>query len=187
MLIGVALGAVMHMLTVLTSYAGARGFGSGWTPDTPELAELLGHASALARTLNYVFNAVFNAAFAVFVLVLLKMVVKREWLASVTAIVLAMLLAVRGLGDEGSTVINFMAAIGVVSMIVLTIQRLGLVAAMFMYFVNFVLSNAVLTLDTSRWFFGVSLVQLAIPAALALYGFYASRGGEPLFGKRLLD
>jgi eukaryotic-like serine/threonine-protein kinase len=186
-LLGVGLGAVMHTLTVLTSYAAARGIGSGWTPDVPELLELLGNASALARNLNHVFNAVFNAAFAVFVLVLLKMAVRREWLASVLAIVLAMILAVRGLGDEGSTAINAIAALAVVSMIVLTIQRLGLVAATFMFFVNFILSSAVITLDTSRWFFSVSAVQLLIPAALALYGFYASRGGEPIFGARLLD
>jgi hypothetical protein len=71
--------------------------------------------------------------------------------------------------------------------IVLTIQRLGLVAITFLFFVLFVISSAVITLDTSRWFFPQSFVLLAIPACLALYGFYASRGGEPLFGARLLD
>ena len=27
----------------------------------------------------------------------------------------------------------------------------------------------------------------AMPVALALYGFYVSRGGEPLLGRRILD
>ena len=49
------------------------------------------------------------------------------------------------------------------------------------------MANAVITLDTSRWFFADSAVQLSILAALAAYGFYASRGGEPLLGTRLLD
>ena len=44
-----------------------------------------------------------------------------------------------------------------------------------------------LTLDTSKWFFADSLLLMAIPAALALYGFYISRGGEPLLGSAVLD
>jgi hypothetical protein len=56
-----------------------------------------------------------------------------------------------------------------------------------LYFVSFTMSSAAVTLDTSRWFFRDSLVMLAIPALLAFYGFYASRGGEPLLGARLLD
>ena len=38
-----------------------------------------------------------------------------------------------------------------------------------------------------EWFFGDSLLLIAIAAALALYGFYISRGGEPLLGRRILD
>jgi hypothetical protein len=31
------------------------------------------------------------------------------------------------------------------------------------------------------------MMMLLIVAAMAVYGFYASRGGEPLPGRRLLD
>jgi hypothetical protein len=148
--------------------------------------ELLGTTAVIARVLNQVFNAVLNAIFAVFAMVLLKLVVKREWLASAVAIGLAMLLAVRGSGD-GSRLVNLTAALLMVSIIVLTIQRLGLVAITSLFFVYFVMTSALITLDTSRWFFPSTVVLLAIPAALALYGFYASRGGEPIFGSKLLD
>jgi hypothetical protein len=185
-LFGVGLGLAIRALGVGSTYAAAR-LGYTWTPDAPDLSELLGTHMVIARTLNQVFNAVLNAIFAVFAMVLLKMMVKREWLASVVAIVLAMLTAVRGIGDGGSPVINFTAALIMVAMIVLTIQRLGLVATTLLFFINFIMSSAVLTLDTSRWFFPESAIQLLIPAALAIYGFYASRGGEPIFGKRLLD
>jgi hypothetical protein len=43
------------------------------------------------------------------------------------------------------------------------------------------------TFDPTKWFFNESLLLIAIPAALALYGFYISRGGEPLLGKAALD
>ena len=49
------------------------------------------------------------------------------------------------------------------------------------------MSSAAVTLDSSKWFFGNSVLLIAIPAALACYAFYASRGGEPLLGRRLLD
>ena len=44
-----------------------------------------------------------------------------------------------------------------------------------------------MTLDPSKWFFPSSLPLLLIVAGLAVYGFYASRGGEPLLGRRILD
>jgi hypothetical protein len=44
-----------------------------------------------------------------------------------------------------------------------------------------------LTTDLSRPYAGTSAVVLLAIAALAAYGFYASRGGEPLFGRTLLD
>jgi hypothetical protein len=53
--------------------------------------------------------------------------------------------------------------------------------------VNFFLQYGVLTLDPSQWFFPTSTALLLIVSALAIYGFYASRGGEPLLGKRILD
>jgi serine/threonine-protein kinase len=185
-LFGVVLGILLRTLGVGATYGSLR-LGYTMSPDVPELAELLGTADVIARTLNQVFNAALNAIFAVFGMVLLKMIVKREWVASAVAMALAMILAVRGIFDGGSVALNLVASIVVVAVIVLTIQRLGLVAITSLFFVNFVLSSAVITLDTSRWFFSHSLVLLAIPAALAVYGFYISRGGEPLFGKPVLD
>ena len=44
-----------------------------------------------------------------------------------------------------------------------------------------------LTLDFSRPYAGASLILLVTMAAVATYGFYASRGDEPLFGRALLD
>ena len=74
-----------------------------------------------------------------------------------------------------------------IAKVVLTIQRLGLVAITAAFFVLYVMGNAVITLDTTRWFFSDSVLQLLIPAGLAVYGFYVSRGGEPIFGGKLLD
>ena len=185
-LFGVALGMTIHVLNLVTTYASLR-LGYPTTPQLPDLSELLGTATVIARVLNQVFNSVVNAIFSVFAMVLLKIVVRREWLVAPVAIGLTMVLAVRGIFDGGSAPINFVAALLIVSIIVFTIQRLGLVAVTVLFFVQIMMGVAVVTFDPTRWFFAESLVLIAIPAALALYGFYISRGGEPVLGARLLD
>jgi hypothetical protein len=112
--------------------------------------------------------------------------VKREQLASAIAIVLTMLLAVRGIYSGGAALLNGTAALLIVTIIVLTIQRLGLVATIALFFVNMITSATLVTLDPSKWFFADSLLLIAMPVAVAFFGFYVSRGGEPLLGRRIL-
>src|SRR5262249_17786988 len=178
-LLGVALGLAVHALDVGSKYAGAR-LGYHWTPDVPDLQELLGTSMVVARVLNQVFNAVLNAIFAGFAMVLLKMALKREWLASAVAIVLAMILAVNGT-DEGSRVINFTAALIMVTLIVLTIQRLGLVSITVLFFVNFIMAGAAPPLHTSPWVFADSVLLLPLPPPLPPYRFLPLPRRAPLF------
>jgi hypothetical protein len=185
-LFGVALGVTVHVLATAATYVSFR-LGFATTPQLPDLGELLGPAAVIARVLNQIFNAVINAIFAVFAMVLLKIVVRRERLVAPVAIGLTMVLAVRGIFDGGAAPINFVAALLIVSIIVITIQRLGLVATTVLFFVQIMMDTAVVTFDPTKWFFNESLLLIAIPAALALYGFYISRGGEPLLGKAVLD
>lgn len=185
-LFGIALGALVNVVGLASQYLTLR-LGYPITPDVPDLRLLLGTDVVIARTLNHVFNGVLNALFAVFGMVLLKMIFKRERLAVGIAIGLTMLLSVRGVFDGGAPLINGIAAIVIVTTIVLTVQKLGLVATVMLFLTNFMMSSAAVTLDSSKWFFGNSVLLIAIPAALACYAFYASRGGEPLLGRRLLD
>ena len=185
-LFGAALGAVMTVIGLSTdSISLALGYPS--PPLVPELRQLFGTHVVIARTLNQVFNALLNALFAVYGMVLLKMFVKRERVAIAVAIVLAFLLAARGVFEGGSVVVNAAAALLMIAIIVLTIDRLGLVATVALFLTNMTTSGAVVTLDPSKWFFGNAMLLVALPAALALYGFYVSRGGEPLLGRRVLD
>ena len=185
-LFGVALGALVNVLGQAASYIGLQ-LGYPTPPTVPELSQLLGTHVVIARTLNQLFNAVLNALFSVFGMVLLKMFVKNEKVASIVAITLVMILAVRGIFDSGPVALNIVVALLIVTTIVITIQKLGLVATVVLFLTNMTMSSAVVTLDASKWFFGNSLLLMAMPAALAVYGFYASRGGEPLLGTRVLD
>ncbi len=188
-LFGAALGAMIHAVSIGSGYLSLKA-GHPFSAQVPNLDFLLGTPEVIARILNHVFNAVLNALFAVFGMVLLKIILKRERVAVVVAIALTMGLAARGIFDTSGAAaiaLNLIAATIVITTIVMTIYKLGLVAILVLLFVNFVMSSAIVTLDVSKWFFGDSVLVLAIPIALAFYGFYISRGGEPLLGKPVLD
>ena len=65
--------------------------------------------------------------------------------------------------------------------------RFGLLATLTFFLANFLLSFSAITLDPGKWFFPTSMMMLLLVAGIGFFGFYASRGGEPLFGRRLLD
>ena len=185
-LFGVGLGALMQVLALLSDYTAYR-LGYPTTPSIPDLNGLLGTASVIARTLNQIFNAVVNASFARVC----------DGAAEDSGAARTAGCAGGDRRDDGARRprhlrrwirnVNFTLGVAIVTIIVLTVQRLGLVATLVLFLVQLVMNQAPLTLDTSKWFFGDSLLLMALPAALALYGFYISRGGEPLLGKPVLD
>jgi hypothetical protein len=50
-----------------------------------------------------------------------------------------------------------------------------------------ILQNFPLTTQTSSWYSGISLTGILLMAAMALYGFYTSLGGRPVFGGAVLE
>ena len=54
---------------------------------------------------------------------------------------------------------------------------------MMAFLTNFILSQGGLTADFSKLYAPTSTWLLVLVVSLAAFGFYASRAGEPLFGK----
>jgi len=185
-LFGVGVGLFLYLLGLSSTLLGQK-LGVPTPPRVPSLDHLLGTRFVLAQVGNVVFNSLINGLFVVFGLVLLKILVRREWAAMVIAIALFAFIFGHSepLGD--APVLRVASLLIFVSVLVMSVQRLGLLALMIVFLVSNIMQNAVLTLDTSRWFFADSALLALIPAAMAFYGFYASRGGEPLLGRRLLD
>jgi hypothetical protein len=98
-----------------------------------------------------------------------------------------MMTTIGGILESPPVWFGTLVALIIVSTMVFAIFRFGLLTTIVMFFVNFALGSAVLTLDASKWFFSTSLTLLLMVAAPAVYGFYASRGGEPLLGRRILE
>jgi hypothetical protein len=65
------------------------------------------------------------------------------------------------------------------------LMRVGLLAVCVCRFVLFTLTDGLITFDLSRWYAWRGLVELAVVAAITLYGFKVSIGNKSLFGTML--
>jgi predicted Ser/Thr protein kinase len=185
-LFGAVLGLLIHALGLGNDAISIR-LGYVIPPHLPPLDNLLGTRFVIALMGNQVFNAILNAMTCVFGMVILKILLRSEWAAVGVAIALFTFTGSRGIGATGSYAVNLVTVILFITIIVLTIKRLGLLSTVVLFLVNSFIATAATTLDTSRWFFSETLLPVLVIAGLAVWSFYVARGGEPLFGRRLLD
>jgi hypothetical protein len=65
--------------------------------------------------------------------------------------------------------------------------RYGMLSVAVALFFFFMLGRSPLTFNFSEWYVWRSIFDLAILAALAIYGFYAATAGQSLLGERSLE
>ena len=127
-----------------------------------------------------------NALQALAIVVFLKILVRRNWLVLILSALLLLPVAMTGL-VQGQGAIEVAIFLAGVSLVIGVLLRFGLLAVIVTFYTFLAMEIFPLTTDLSRPYAGTSAVVLLAIAALAAYGFYASRGGEPLFGRTLLD
>lgn len=132
-------------------------------------------------------SALFNSLWITFGLVALNLIVRRMWISAVIMTLFLLSTTLGELAQAPPAWFTLIFLLAIVSAMVFVIFRFGLLATITLFFVNFVLGSAVVTLDASKWFFPASAALLILVTALAVYGFYSSRGGEPLLGRQILE
>jgi protein kinase-like protein len=128
------------------------------------------------------FSAVLFAMVFLFVLTLLRMILRRDWLAS---LVWAALLAAPIVG-EGRT-IGWVAGGFRALILLLVLRRGGLLSLAVALFYMFILIEVPITLDLGAWYASRALPVIAVLAGLAIYSFHTALGGKPIFGSSLID
>ena len=151
-------------------------------PVVPNLETLSGARPVLALALAVVFDAAFNSLWIIFALVAVNLLVRRIWITAIVMVGFLMLTGLGGIDGPPPLWLRLSTALIILSAIVYVMLRFGLLTTMTFFAVNFLINSAVLTLDSSRWFFSTSATVMAIVAALALYGFYASREASRCWG-----
>jgi hypothetical protein len=157
----------------------------GYAPPPPRgtnLAFLLGTRQALSMLLRMPTNALFNSLVITLAFVVARVVFKRVWLAAAISGVIFSFLVVAEAGTEQLSV-NIVFALAVSAAYMLVLVYFGVFAQMTAFLVNFIIGQGGLTADLSKLYAPTSVWLMALVTGLAVFGFYASRVGEPLFGK----
>jgi len=188
-LTGAAAGTLMLLvylsgLVLPRVLAGTTAFSLPSGPSAPFLQgpTLTSLGQALFRLFVNQFSAVLFAMVFLFVLTLLRMVLRRDWLAS---LVWVALLAAPIVG-EGRT-IGWVAGGFRALILLLILRRGGLLSLAVALFYMFSLIEVPITLDVTAWYAPRAWPLVAALVGLALHGFRTSLGGKPVFGSTLID
>jgi hypothetical protein len=156
-------------------------------PQLPSAIMLMGTRFALSLVIQIVRRAMVNAMQIVAIVVLLKIVVKNTWLVLLLGTVLVLPLAMSGTFAGQQLALEIGIALCGIALIFAVLLRFGLLSLVITFYVFLAIEAFPLTLDFARPYAGSVVMLLAAIAGLSLFGFYASRGDEPLFGRSLLD
>jgi serine/threonine-protein kinase len=179
----VLLGAAGGVLLLLTFIAGAvLPLIWGEPPNSPgsllDGSVLSSLRQAMFRVFVNQYSAVLFGMVFLFILALLRMLVRKAWLA---AILWCLVMSTPN-GFEHP----ILGAIRAFVMLGLLLRG-GLLPLVVALYVVYSALEVPITLDVSAWFAAQAFPVIGAIVALAVYGFYTSLGGKPLFGGALLE
>jgi tRNA A-37 threonylcarbamoyl transferase component Bud32 len=134
--------------------------------------EVLGYVFARAAT------GIQGGMLCIVGIVVLRLLLKREWLTALAAILLFTPVAINGMFSEGTPVLDLVIGLAVISVFVLTAMRVGLLATTAALTIHFLLLRAPITTDLSAWHAPAGLWLVGIVAAIGLGACYIARHGE---------
>jgi hypothetical protein len=182
-LFGVLLTAIdLARATVLPAF--------GWAAPFPvygrSLDVMIGGGELFARWVDWGRVGIQGALLCVLLIVMLRVIVRLNWLALIVAtLVISQTAGTAYTNGSGPWIHGFVLLSAVLTVFVAV--RFGLLALVVSRIVWNLLYGVPLTLDYAHWSATASNWTLALVVALLAFGFYASRAGQPLFGKVLKD
>ncbi len=185
-LVGVATGIVLAATRIFGVVA-PRLFGyAPLPPRTTNFEFLLGTRYALSALLDIPQAVLTYAMLVTLAFVFARLVVKRTVIAAAIAGAMLTVLLTATVGTE-QLVVNVPSAIVVAAISMAVLVYFGVFAQAVAFLVNNILSYGGLTADFSKLYAPTSVSLIVLVAAMAAYGLYVARSGEPIFGRRLAD
>ena len=162
----------------------------GYAPPRPDaviggaLGGLNGVSGVVFRILDLNMVAIMDVLLMLVLLLVLRLLVRRTWPAVALSWILATLVVAPAAGNP---YLDLLYA-GVAAALWYTVLfRVGILSALIGVFVGQVLTTFPLTLDLSAWYAGQSMFVLLFVTGLAVYGFYVSLAGRPIFADDVLQ
>ena len=176
LLVGIIVGLCFTLLVKLPSLIASE-------PATNiSLQVLLGLRFVVGDFLHSMGGASIDPLALVFLLTVLRALLRRDWLAGSIPVLLVGLLAFLVGSISGAVV-----ALVIVSLLVLTFMRFGLLAMAASILIFFWLNDLPFTTNFSAWYAGIWIFEMFMVTALAVYAFYTSLGGQKIFKGGLLE
>jgi serine/threonine protein kinase len=144
---------------------------------------LFGFRMITGGILYRIVGLVFASLAFFFIFFLIRLVLRKEWLAALAAI---LLIAVFTAFDNHPVLETAFGAI-VCSIAVMLLIRFGLLALAVALCMNSFLQGYPLTTHLSTWYAEPTFFVCSVTLAAAIFGFYTSTAGKPLFGRISLD
>ena len=177
---GASLAAVGRLAWVVSSWLGYPPLQPLSGPDW----QFLGARAIIADISSALMAAPIFWLAALFVLVLLRALLRKEW---ATAVAFVLLLTVASSAGNQFAPAALVGSLIFSSLATFLLIRFGLLAPVTNFIFWYVLGKCPLTTQSSAWYAGISLAGILILAAIALYAFYTSLGGRPVFGGAVLE
>jgi hypothetical protein len=157
------------------------------TPQLPEALMLFGTRFALSTAIQIVRRAMVLSMQVVGIVILLKIVLRRNWLVMAVGTLAVLPMAMSGTFAGEQLPIELAISLLGIALIFTVLLRFGLLALIITFYTFLTIEAFPLTTNFTRPYASASFLVIAAIAGLSMFGFYASRGDEPLFGRPLLD
>ena len=181
-LIGVLVGAAIVMVELAHALVPPLfGVKAGPPPFGQAIYVLNGAAMTLVQWVEAIYGSLQIALFVALVFVVFRLLLRRGWLAVTAGVLLITLVSNNGAAISGGW-INFAFQLAVTALMTVCVFRYGLLATSVAMIVDNTVTAVPLSLHPSAWWATGSDLTLTAMVALAVFGFYAARTGQPLFG-----
>jgi len=182
-LIGLTIAAATIALEAAQGMLPQRlGYTAPLPPFGNSVAPLASAALVVSRWINSLYNSLQDVLLIATIFIVLRIVLRRGWLAALAGVVVLTLLMDNGVALAGTWFDLVMMAL-ISALLTFGMFRFGLLVMAVASFGDGVATTLPLTLNLSAWWATPSALSLALLLGLAAFGFYASRTGQPLFGK----
>jgi len=147
---------------------------------------LAGPAQLVSAWVGAGMGALEGALMIILVFVVFRLLLRRAWLSVSAGVLMMALASATQMGGAGTSLIWLFPLVRG-ALLTFVVVRFGLLPLAVALYFSSVAGAVPLRLDLGHWAATASAWTLGMLIALTLFGFYASRAGQPLLGQVLRD
>ncbi len=186
LLIGCAAGALSVLTERLSVWISGMMAGTSALPAWGEMTSeaLRGTVASFVAIMNIHTREMLDLWMPVTMFLIMRLLLRRTSLAAAAVTLLALVMFYPQSGD----IITYMVVFSIrVALFWVVLLRFGLLPLAAMFSISALMDQMPLTTDPSGWYLGAMLLALGFIAAPALWGFWTSQAGRPLFRDEVLE